>query len=240
MANPEPKHTVEEIRTLFNAEVDRFSDETTGQTSAVDAALVLDMIEETVARMHEQAETLCDIGCGGGNFSVRLSRRLPQLRVTLIDLSEAMLERASARLKAENRHVEQVMQGDIREISLPPDTFDVVVAGAVLHHLRTREQWHDVFANIHRGLKSGGAFWYWDLIRHENEDVQAVQSRRFAEYLIERNGREQQERTFVMIEKSDTPETPLFLMQTMLETGFVNIDIVHKNTNFIAMVARKA
>lgn len=239
MQNNRQKHTVEEIQTLFDSDVERFSDETTGQTSAVDAAIVLDMIEESAARMQSGAKFLCDIGCGGGNFSIRIARRLPQLQVTLIDLSRSMLDCASARLTAEHFHVEKIVQGDIREMSLEPEKYDLIVAGAVLHHLRTQDEWRTVFAKIYQSLSSDGMFWYWDLIRHENDEIQAIQKKRYAEYLVAKVGREQQERTFEMIERSDTPETPAFIILTLHELGFRNIDILHKNATFLALAARK-
>ncbi|MDR1384299.1 MAG: class I SAM-dependent methyltransferase [Planctomycetaceae bacterium] len=239
MQNNEPKHSIEEIRTLFDGEVERFSNDTTGQTSAVDAAMVLNMIEESAARMQPDAKLLCDIGCGGGNFSIRIARRLPQLQITLIDLSRSMLERASARLTAENIRVEKSVQGDIRETPLEPQKYDVIIAGAVLHHLRAKHEWKDVFAKIYQSLANGGTFWYWDLIRHENEEIQAIQKERYAEYLAAKIGREQQEHTFEMIERSDTPETPAFIILTLHEIGFKKIDILHKNATFLALAARK-
>jgi tRNA (cmo5U34)-methyltransferase len=239
MQNNEQKHTIEEIRTLFDGDVERFSNETTGQTSAVDAAIVLDMIEDSAARMQPDAKFLCDIGCGGGNFSIRIARRLPQLQITLVDLSWSMLERAAARLTAENFYIEKSVQSDIRETPLEPEKYDVIVAGAVLHHLRTRDEWKDVFSKIYQSLSNGGTFWYWDLICHENEEIQAVQKERYAEHLAAKVGREQQTRTFEMIERSDTPETPAFIIQTLHEIGFKKIDVLHKNATFLALVARK-
>jgi tRNA (cmo5U34)-methyltransferase len=59
------------------------------------------------------------------------------------------------------------VQDDIRDIVLAPDSFDVAVAGATLHHLCADEEWKQVFSAIYWSLKPGGSFWIWDVVVHE-------------------------------------------------------------------------
>ncbi len=234
-----PKISMDELRAQFDNDVERFSDEKGGQATSVDAPLVLDMVERTIFRMQPNAQSLCDIGCGAGNFSLRIARKLPKLNITLVDLSRPMLDRAVQRLQAEKFNVAKTIQGDINEIRFDPSAFDVVVASASLHHLRTRDDWKKVFRNIFESLRPGGAFWICDLVKHENGAVETVQKERYADYLTSLQDKAFQERVFDFIDRSDSPETVKFLMQTLHGTGFVNVDIVHKNTVFVAMVARR-
>ena len=94
------KSTVDEIRARFDADVERFSNLETGQTAAMDGALALELITEAAAVCTPQAKSLLDVGCGGGNFTLRMLGRLPGLDVTLVDLSRPMLERARERVSA--------------------------------------------------------------------------------------------------------------------------------------------
>ena len=41
---------------------------------------------------------LLDVGCGAGNYSLKLLTLLPNLEVTLVDLSRPMLDRAVERV----------------------------------------------------------------------------------------------------------------------------------------------
>ena len=234
------KISADEIRRRFDQDVERFSDETTGQRSIVDAPLVLQMVEDTIAAIHPMAETLCDIGCGAGNFALRIARRLPILKITLLDLSGEMLEKASGRLEKERRIVENVSQGDVRDWEPPENYFDVMVASAVLHHLRTRAEWQQVFRKIFHALKPGGVFLISDLIKHDNPEVERLQKERYARFLIDRDGEEYQKHIFDMVELSDTPETPAFLIRTLEQTGFASVDILHKNMLFLTLLCRKA
>src|SRR5215831_10634117 len=103
------KSTVEEIRHRFDNEVERFSNLKTGQTATVDAPLCLELVAEAAAATNPQARRLLDIGCGAGNYTLKLLTRLPDLDVTLVDLSQPMLDKAQERIRAAS-------QGQIRAI----------------------------------------------------------------------------------------------------------------------------
>src|SRR3954470_684751 len=92
------KSTVDEIRRRFDADVERFSNLETGQSATMDAPLVLDLITSAAAATNPDARDLLDVGCGAGNYALKLLSKLPHLNVTLIDLSKPMLDRALERI----------------------------------------------------------------------------------------------------------------------------------------------
>src|SRR6478609_4056803 len=114
------KSTVEEIRQRFDADVERFSNLETGQSATVDAPLAMTMVAETAAVVTPHATDLIDVGCGAGNYSLKVLQFVPNLNVTLIDLSQNMLDRAAARVGAATSGTVRTMQSDIREISIAP------------------------------------------------------------------------------------------------------------------------
>ena len=136
------KATIDEIRARFDADVERFSNLETGQSATIDAPLVLTLIAEAAAATTPSARSILDIGCGAGNYTLKLIERLPSINsITLVDLSRPMLVRAAQRI---DRPL-TALHGDIREIALAPDSFDVIVAAAVFHHLREDAEWQAVF-----------------------------------------------------------------------------------------------
>src|SRR5215212_6204119 len=92
------KSTVDEIRARFDADVDRFSDLDTGQSAAVDAPLAMALIAQAAAAATPDARHVLDVGCGAGNYTLKLLQHLPGLDVTLVDLSRPMLDRATERV----------------------------------------------------------------------------------------------------------------------------------------------
>jgi tRNA (cmo5U34)-methyltransferase len=130
------KSTVEQIRARFDNDVERFSNLETGQSATIDAPLVLDLISQAAVAANPGATDLLDVGCGAGNYSLKLLQSLPDLNVTLIDLSRPMLECAEQRLRPATKGQIEALQGDVRDLDLGEARFDAIVAAAVLHHLR--------------------------------------------------------------------------------------------------------
>ena len=103
------------------------------------------MLYEVITATH-----ILDIGCGAGNYTLKLLEKHPNLDVTLIDLSKPMLDRATERITAASSGTIHTIQGDIREIQLKPNSYDIILAAAVLHHLRDDSEWESVFKKIYR------------------------------------------------------------------------------------------
>src|SRR5438067_8127575 len=73
-----------------------------------------------------------------------------------------MLDRARERVSRATSGRITTIQADIREVRLPDGEFDIVLAAAVLHHLRTDEEWRNVFTAFHRTLRLGGSRWVFN------------------------------------------------------------------------------
>jgi tRNA (cmo5U34)-methyltransferase len=234
------KSTPEEIRRRFDADVERFSNLETGQSATIDAPLSLELIAQAARGVRPEAATLLDIGCGAGNYTLKLLRHLPLRSVTLIDLSGPMLDRAVERIRAAAPDVAvTAIQADIRETQLPAEGFDVAVAAATLHHLRDDREWRDVFGAVHRALLPGGSFWISDLVAHQSPAVQDVMWRRYGEYLASLQGDAYRDRVFAYIDAEDTPRPLFWQLDLLARTGFRSVEVLHKNSCFAAFGAVK-
>jgi tRNA (cmo5U34)-methyltransferase len=233
------KSTVEEIRHRFDNEVHRFSNLQTGQTATIDAPLALELVSEAAATTNPTAKRLLDIGCGAGNYTLKLLERLPNMEVTLIDLSQPMLDKAHERISKVSSGAIRTMQRDMREVELGEATFDIVVASATLHHLRSDAEWRQVFSKIHRALVPGGSFWVFDLVDSELPNVHAMFQRRYAAHLESIGGADYRKEIFDYVEKEDTPKPLGFQLEMLRAVGFQTIEVLHKNCNFAAFGAVK-
>lgn len=234
------KSTVEQIRQRFDRDVERFSNLETGQEATVDAALAMDLVTAAAALVTPRARHVVDVGCGAGNYTLKLLSRLPDLDVTLIDLSLPMLERAQQRVRRATSGAITTVQGDIREIDLGEGTCDIILAAAVLHHLRGDDQWRSVFRAFHRALNAGGSLWIFDLVESDIAGVSQLQWQRYAEYLRGLKGEEYQRHVFGYIEAEDTPRPLLFQLDLLREAGFSACDVLHRNGCFAAFGGAKA
>jgi tRNA (cmo5U34)-methyltransferase len=233
------KSTVEQIRERFDHDIERFSNLETGQSATVDAPLTLDLIASVAAAITPSASHLLDIGCGAGNYTLKILQHLPNLDVTLVDLSKPMLDRAVQRVRPVAKGQIKTAQADIRELDLGDSQFDIIVAAAVFHHLREDSEWSSVFRKCHRALRPGGAIWISDLVAHPNREAQAVMWARYGTYLEQLGGSEYREKVFAYIEQEDTPRSVAYQIDLLREVGFREVEILHKNGCFAAFGAVK-
>jgi tRNA (cmo5U34)-methyltransferase len=229
------KSTVAEIRERFDNDVERFSNLETGQSAIIDAPLALELIAAAAAATTPHARMLLDIGCGAGNYSLKLRQALPGLSVTLIDLSQPMLDRAIERLGGAT-----AMQGDIRDLDLSENAFDIVMAAAVFHHLREAAEWRAVFAKVFRALRPGGSLWISDLVEHSDPLIHKMMWQRYGDYLTSLKDEAYRDHVFAYVTKEDTPRPLMFQLDLLREVGFAQVEILHKNSVFAAFGARKA
>jgi len=233
------KSTVDEIRQRFDADVERFSNLETGQSATVDAPLAMTLVAETAATVTPGAKDLLDIGCGAGNYSLKLLQHLPNLNVKLVDLSQNMLARATERVQAATTGSVNAVQSDVRSLTLAPASVDIILAAAVLHHLRSDDEWKSVFGHLFAALRPGGSFWIFDLVEHSLPEVQQIQWRMYGEYLSQLKDDAYRDHVFAYVEREDTPKPLMFQLNLLNEVGFRQVEVLHKHSCFAAFGAVK-
>jgi tRNA (cmo5U34)-methyltransferase len=226
------KSTIAEIRERFDNDVERFSNIETGQLSTIDAKISLELITEASKRIVPNAENLLDVGCGAGNYTLMMLSKLPNLNCTLVDLSKPMLDKAYQRITPESKNEVTILQGDIREVNLEQNYFDIVLAGAVLHHLRDDNDWEKTFQKLFNLLKPGGCLMISDLITQDTPAVNDYCFERYGDYLEGLNGKDYRQKVLDYIEKEDSPRSMNYQLDLMKQVGFSKVEILHKNMCF--------
>src|ERR1700753_2293907 len=130
------KSTNDEIRARFDNDVERFSNLDTGQATTIDAPLTMELCTEAAKYVNPNATELLDIGCGAGNYTLKMLSKIANLNCTLNDLSLPMLQRAKERVSAQTSGQVILLQDDMRNLDLPDNNYDIILAAATLHHLR--------------------------------------------------------------------------------------------------------
>ena len=233
------KSTIDEIRKRFDSDVERFSNLEIGQTTTIDSPLMMELVTQAASACNPFASRLLDVGCGAGNYTIKFLESLPDIDVTLVDLSQPMLARATARTGLVSNAEIKSIQGDIRDLAFPTGHFDVILAAAVLHHLRRVDEWRKVFSKFYRILKPGGSVWIVDLVEQSTQAVQALMWYRYGDYLTKFKDDAYRELVFGYIEKEDTPRPLIFQLDLLREVGFDQVEILHKNNLFAAFGAIK-
>ncbi|GAA4806812.1 class I SAM-dependent methyltransferase [Olivibacter ginsenosidimutans] len=234
------KSTVDEIKARFDKDVERFSNLETGQQTTIDAAFSMELIVDSIVACTPNLKTVLDIGCGAGNYTLKLLSKKAPLDCTLLDLSLPMLQRAKERVEAVNTGIITIIQEDIRTAPLPENHYDTIMAAAVLHHLRDDQDWEEAFTKLYHLLKPGGSLWVSDFIKQETPTIQQlIYQERFGEYLIHLKDETYRDKVFDYIAKEDTPRSVNYQLKLLEKVGFRKTEILHKNLCFAAFGAIK-
>lgn len=97
--------------------------------------------------------SLLDVPVGTAVFTEKKWAKLEKSTITCLDYSADMLSRAKARLR-KYKHIDFI-QGDVGNLPLPDERFDVVLSMNGFHAFPEKEK---AFSETFRVLKSGGEF----------------------------------------------------------------------------------
>ncbi len=233
------KSSPDSIRRNFDQQVERFSNIETGQTTAIDSPLCMELVARSAALLNPEAKRVMDLGCGGGNYAVKVTSLLPDVDCTLIDLSANMLAKAEERVAANISGKVLAIQGDYRDIDLGENCFDVITAGTTLHHLREDQEWKSVFAKVFKALKPGGTFWINDIVISETDEINQMMLGGWLSILRKQVSPEEVEMYMDRYESEDTPRTLSYQLDLMKQVGFSETIVLHKHFNFAAFGGRK-
>lgn len=111
---------------------------------------------------------IVDLGCGAGRNAGELLKLFPSARVTAVDYSPLSVEKAAAyNKKSVDAGRCTVRQGDVSDLPLPEESFDLATAFETVYFWPGLET---CFAQVARILKPGGAF----LICNESDGLDAT------------------------------------------------------------------
>lgn len=97
----------------------------------------------------KKGSKVLDLGCGNGRFYELLKAK--HVDYLGVDNNSQLLERAR-----ENFSDASFQLGDMTDLKISDNTFDVIVSIAAFHHLPGRRLRHDAVAEMHRVLKKEG------------------------------------------------------------------------------------
>ena len=124
----------------------------------------LDVYDELAKYLDKDSKVL-DLGAGTGLELIELFKKLPDTRVTAVDISENMLEKLKER---DFKDKVTTICGNFFYVDFG-DNYDAVISTSALHHFLMKDK-IDLYKKIYDSLKEGGIFLNSDKIVLTNQE----------------------------------------------------------------------
>jgi ubiquinone/menaquinone biosynthesis C-methylase UbiE len=147
---------------------DRISEGYARWWAPVIAPSALLALDEVASAIDAGARHILDVGTGTGTLAIELLQRWPEVRVTAIDASRGMIEKASGEadrlLTPKQRARLELRVAFADDLGLDDGSFDAAVSSFVLQLVPNRFR---ALREIHRVLRSGGVFGWVSWLTHD-------------------------------------------------------------------------
>lgn len=128
--------------------------------------------EQVLNMLPEKSRLAADLGCGNGELSALLKKKLSGL--ICMDQSKVMLDQARQRIGEKNT---QYRLGSLSYLPLRDAEVDLVIASMILHHMPEPDI---LFAELSRVLKKNGTLILAEIAEHSEEKMRS----RFSDFWL--------------------------------------------------------
>ena len=189
----------------------------------------------SIAETNINNPNILDIGAGTGLLSSLILEKFPDANVTLIDLSEKMLDVAKDRFRA-NPNITYIIND--YTIYKFDKKYDVIISSLSIHHL-TGDEKKQLYHNIYSSLNENGVFINADQVLGGTPNLESLYKRDW-KYKVENSGLSKEEILSgyerAKLDKMSTLEDQINWLK---DAGFLDVDCVYKYFNFVVLFGRK-
>jgi tRNA (cmo5U34)-methyltransferase len=224
---------MEYIRTAFNATASRYDAQRQWVIPDIDGFYGAAV---KAANWPGSSPTILDIGAGTGLLSALLMERYPGATLTLLDISDQMLEVAKKRFSSNPRT--RYITGDYSARDLG-GRYDLICSALSIHHLLHKDK-QALFRRVYDALNPNGVFVNADQAAGET----AALDRQYLQYWDEFvcNGPlSKDEQAEILKRRAALDKNAKLSVQLgwLRCCGFLDVDVVYCNRIFVVITGRK-
>ena len=184
--------------------------------------------EKMAELIPDGTENLLDLGCGTGLELAGIFRRFPEISVTGIDLSKAMLEKLSEKYSDKNI---TLINADYFSTDLGRERFDTAISFQTMHHF-SHDMKIGLYEKIRNSLKIGGVYIECDYMA----ETQAEEDYWYSENVRIRKEMNIPENEFYHF---DTPCTAPNQIKMFKAAGFASAEKIFRIESTTIIIAKK-
>ena len=193
---------------------------------------MLDVVTRVVAL--RRPRTVVDLGTGTGALALRISRAVPGVAITGIDVDEGMLSMAARRL---GRRRVALTNSSFMDAEFP--RCDAFVASFALHHIERPVDKRALYKRVQGALRRGGMLVSADCHPAGADWLASDTRHSWLAHLAASYGRTQGERFLTAWAREDF-YTPLRVEEKLLQSAGFATEVVWRKELFAVIVAQKS
>jgi tRNA (cmo5U34)-methyltransferase len=179
---------------------------------------------------------ILDLGAGTGLLSALLAQAFPRADLTLVDVSEGMLDRARKRFGADSARFRfRVL--DFAHAPLEGE-YEAVVSALAIHHVGDAEKRH-LFREVFDVLRAGGVFVNADQVLGPTPEIDARYKAAWLRQVREAGVGEDDLASALERMREDEMSTLDWQLKTLEAIGFESVDCRYENFGFVVYAGRK-
>lgn len=214
---------MEKMDEFFAARVDGYDEHMLNEVGGC-----REVYEKMAELIPDGTKNLLDLGCGTGLELAGIFRRFPEISVTGIDLSKAMLEKLSEKYSDKNI---TLINADYFSTDLGRERFDTAISFQTMHHF-SHEMKIGLYKKILNSLKSGGLYIECDYMA----ETQAEEDYWYSENVRIRKEMNIPENEFYHF---DTPCTAPNQIKMFKAAGFASAEKIFRMESTTIIIAKK-
>ncbi|WP_028548409.1 class I SAM-dependent methyltransferase [Paenibacillus sp. UNC451MF] len=222
----------ENVRILFNEVAQQYDQQRKQLIPCFD-----DFYETAIRWTYSTKESprILDLGAGTGLLSAGILHKFPHAQLTLVDLSDKMLETARQRF-ADNRRIEYIV-ADYSQYEFD-GRYDIIVSSLSIHHLRHQDK-KALFHKLYTLLEEGGVFINADQAMGLTPFIDLSYKKQWEAWIRSNGLSVEAVEASIERRKLDINATVEDQILWLGETGFLDVDCVYKYNDFAIFHARK-
>ena len=220
-----------EVKTAFNNAADNYD------TNRKEIIPHMDLYYQTAVELTKKFNnpSILDLGAGTGILTELLHQTHPQSRITLVDMSANMLDKAKNKFNNIDNFTyieDNYLTMDFKE------NYDIIISSLSIHHLNDKEK-YTLYRKIYQHLNNQGVFINADEVIAPTDTLEKLYVEKETTHLLKQDLTNDEKEEILYRRTLDTPSTLKDNLTWLDDIGYENVDVIYKYYRYFVLYGQK-
>lgn len=220
-----------EVKTAFNNAADNYD------TNRKEIIPHMDVYYQTAVELTKKFNnpSILDLGAGTGILTELLHQSHPQSRITLVDMSANMLDKA----KNKFNNIDNFTYIEDNYLTMDfKDNYDIIISSLSIHHLNDKEK-YTLYKRIYQHLNNHGVFINADEVIAPTDTLEKLYVEKETTHLLKQDLTNDEKDEILYRRTLDTPSTLKDNLTWLDDIGYENVDVIYKYYRYFVLYGQK-